>query len=41
VVVAFSVASLANRMKGEWYNEELPEIILATANEFELEISLK
>jgi len=40
VVGAFSVASPANRMKGEWFNEELPEIILATANEFELEISL-
>lgn len=41
VIGAFSVASPANRMKGDWFNEELPEIILATANEFELEISLR
>lgn len=40
VLGAFSVAAPANRMKGEWFEEELPEIILATANEFELEISL-
>jgi len=40
VLGAFSVASPANRMKGEWFEDELPEIILATANEFELEISL-
>lgn len=41
VLGAFSVASPANRMKGEWFEEELPGIVLATANEFELEISLQ
>ena len=40
VIGAFSVASPANRMTGEWFETELPEIVLATANEFELEISL-
>ncbi|WP_136716960.1 IclR family transcriptional regulator [Halorientalis salina] len=40
VLGAFSVASPANRMTGEWFETELPETILATANEFELEISL-
>jgi len=40
VIGAFSVASPANRMKGEWFEEEIPEIVLAVANEFELEISL-
>ena len=40
VLGAFSVASPANRMKGEWFEDELPEVILATANEFELEVSL-
>lgn len=41
VLGAFSVASPANRMKGEWFENELPETILATANEFELQVSLK
>ncbi|WP_435098163.1 IclR family transcriptional regulator [Halorubrum sp. N11] len=40
VLGAFSVAIPANRSKGEWFEEDVPEIILATANEFELEISL-
>jgi len=40
VLGAFSVASPANRMKGEWFETELPETVLAVANEFELEISL-
>jgi DNA-binding IclR family transcriptional regulator len=40
VLGAFSVASPANRMKGEWFENELPETILATANEFELQVSL-
>jgi len=41
VIGAFSVANPANRMKGERFEEELPDILLATANEFELEISLQ
>jgi len=41
VLGAFSLANPANRMKGERFKEELPDILLATANEFELEISLQ
>jgi DNA-binding IclR family transcriptional regulator len=41
VIGAFSVASPASRMRGEQFEEELPETLLATANEFELEISLQ
>ncbi|WP_137290587.1 IclR family transcriptional regulator [Natronorubrum halophilum] len=40
VLGAFSVASPAHRMKGKWFEDELPDIILAIANEFELNISL-
>ena len=40
VLGAFSVASPANRMQGEWFETELPDIVLATVNEFQLEISL-
>lgn len=40
VLGAFSVAGPAKWMTGEWFETELPEVILATANEFELEISL-
>lgn len=40
VVGAFSVASPANRMSDEWFEEELPAIALGIANEFELECSL-
>ena len=41
VAGAFSVASPASRMRGEQFEAELPETLLATANEFELEISLQ
>ena len=40
VIGAFSVASPANRLTGEWFSEELPNIALGVANEFELEYSL-
>jgi DNA-binding IclR family transcriptional regulator len=40
VLGAFSVASPANRLTGEWFSEELPNIVLGVANEFELEYSL-
>ncbi|EJN57949.1 transcriptional regulator, IclR family [Halogranum rubrum] len=40
VIGAFSVASPANRLTGEWFSEELPNIVLGVANEFELEYSL-
>jgi DNA-binding IclR family transcriptional regulator len=39
VIGAFSVASPANRMSSEWFEEELPNIVLGVANEFELEYS--
>lgn len=39
VIGAFSVASPANRMSSEWFEEELPNIALGVANEFELEYS--
>jgi DNA-binding IclR family transcriptional regulator len=40
VVGAFSVASPANRMTDERFEEELPDVLLGVANEFELENSL-
>ncbi len=40
VIGAFSVASPANRMSEEWFEDELPSIALGVANEFELEFSL-
>lgn len=40
ILGAFSVASPANRMSDEWFEEELPSIVLGVANEFELEYSL-
>ncbi|SDN24550.1 transcriptional regulator, IclR family [Halogranum gelatinilyticum] len=40
VLGAFSVASPANRLTGEWFTEELPNVVLGVANEFELEYSL-
>jgi len=39
VIGAFSVASPANRMSSEWFEEELPNIVLGVANEFELDYS--
>jgi DNA-binding IclR family transcriptional regulator len=40
VIGAFSVASPANRMSDEWFEEKLPSIALGVTNEFELEYSL-
>jgi DNA-binding IclR family transcriptional regulator len=40
VIGAFSVASPANRMTDDRFEEDLPEILLGVANEFELENSL-
>lgn len=40
VIGAFSVASPANRLTTEWFEDELPGIVLGIANEFELEVSL-
>ncbi|MFC7236995.1 IclR family transcriptional regulator [Saliphagus sp. GCM10025317] len=38
VVGAFSVSGPVHRMKGDWYEEELPNMLLATSNELELNI---
>lgn len=40
IVGALSVNGPANQMRGDWLNEELPEILLGIANEFELDITL-
>ena len=40
VVGAFSVASPANRMTKDRFNEEIPKTLLGVANEFELENSM-
>lgn len=40
VLGAFSVASPANRLTGEWFSKELPNILLGIANELELEYSM-
>lgn len=38
VLGALSVSGPTNRMKGEWFHEELPDLLLGTANELELNI---
>jgi DNA-binding IclR family transcriptional regulator len=40
VVGAFSVASPANRMTEDRFEEEIPKTLLGVANEFELENSM-
>jgi len=40
VIGSFSAASPANRMEGDWFENELPGIVLGIANEFELEYSM-
>lgn len=40
VVGAFSVSGAAETMRGEWFENELPETVLGVANEFELDLSL-
>lgn len=39
VLGALSVSGPANRMKGPWFEEELPDLLLGTANELELNIA--
>lgn len=34
-----SVSGPSHRMKGEWFRSELPDLVLGTANEFELRIA--
>jgi len=41
VVGAISVAGPANRLNGEYYRTDLPEMILASTNEVELRLSYK
>lgn len=40
VIGSFSAASPANRMEDDWFESELPSIVLGIANEFELEHSM-
>ena len=39
VLGAVSVADAAHRMKGEWFEEELPELLLGIVNEIELNVA--
>lgn len=39
VLGAISVSAPTNRMKGEWFEEDLPDLLLGTANELELNIA--
>ncbi|WP_458191065.1 IclR family transcriptional regulator [Haladaptatus sp. NG-WS-4] len=39
IVGALSVSGPTHRMKGEWYNREIPDLLLASANELELNIA--
>ncbi|MFB6121909.1 MAG: IclR family transcriptional regulator [Haloferacaceae archaeon] len=39
VLGAVSVADAAHRMKGEWFEEELPELLLGVVNEIELDVA--
>lgn len=39
LVGVLSISGPSNRMKGEWYTSELPDLILGTANELELRIA--
>ncbi|WP_411965900.1 IclR family transcriptional regulator [Haloferax sp. YSMS24] len=39
VLGALSVSGPTHRMKSEWFNEELPELLLGVANEIELNIA--
>lgn len=38
VIGAFSVSGPAHRMKGEWFEKELPNIVLGVSNELELNL---
>lgn len=39
VVGALSVSGPTNRMKGDWFEQEIPDLLLGTANELELNLS--
>ncbi|WP_430540827.1 IclR family transcriptional regulator [Natrialbaceae archaeon AArc-T1-2] len=39
VVGALSVSGPAHRMKGNWYEKEIPDLLLGTANELELNLT--
>lgn len=39
VLGSISVAGAARRMQGEWFQEELPELVLGAANEVELDLA--
>lgn len=39
VIGAFSVSGPTHRMKGDWFEEEIPDLLLGTANELELNIA--
>jgi IclR family KDG regulon transcriptional repressor len=41
VLGAISIAGPAHRMQGEWFNEELPDMILGVSNEIELNIAYR
>ncbi|WP_336000483.1 IclR family transcriptional regulator [Halorientalis halophila] len=36
---AFNVAGPSHRMKGDWFTEEIPELLLGTITEFQLDIT--
>jgi DNA-binding IclR family transcriptional regulator len=38
VLGSFNVSGPKRRMKGEWFHEDLPDILLAKANEFEVDM---
>lgn len=39
IVGALSVSGPTHRMKADWYNQEIPDLLLASANELELNIA--
>ncbi len=39
VIGVFSVSGPSHRLHGEWFEEQIPNLMLATANEFELDIT--
>jgi len=39
VIGALSVSGPTNRMKGEWFEKEIPDLLLGTVNELELNLS--
>lgn len=39
LIGVLSVSGPSHRMKGEWFRSELPDLVLGTANEFELRIA--